>query len=591
MKSFLFSFFIVLASVTQLHAIIITTPTIGQTQYRWRNDDGNQSTATWKAAVNTPIIATATDVLRLRIELSNTGSGAGPITQTLEYSSNGGTSWTVMNNPATNAFTYQASTFVANGATTTNQMGASTPGTFAAGRVISAPGTAINLTNGNRTEYEWVIRPTANATPSTTYIFRSSDQQVSPAAVYPKVTMACAGAPTAGTINGPASVVCNTPATLSLAGNTTGPGISYQWQYYDAGSWVDYGVNADNQATPNIVQNTKFRCLVKCISGGKDSTVVFTVSPQPLDVDLGPDINMCIDKGSSIVLDAGVHPNSPTFRWDDESNGQVRAVGASGTYNVSVSDMYSCKGSDTINVILRDNPEVDLGNDTTVCNGVTLTLNSGDEGVEYFWSTGQTGQVIHVSSTGSYNVFVTNAAGCIATDTIEVRMQGELPSISGIQVSNDGVNQFSFTAVNPQNVIGFQWDFGDGSLYSYEAAPTHIYSNAGDYIVKLRLSSTCGFTDDTLGAHIVGIHQIDVNKDELVAYPNPSKGTITLLNKADMRMQKVEVYNMLGQIVYRSEADSKDKHVLNLNNIAAGIYTIEVYTDKGTVARKVEITK
>ncbi|KAA5534803.1 T9SS type A sorting domain-containing protein [Taibaiella lutea] len=590
MKSFFLPLLCLLFSVTQLHAIIITTPTIGQTQYRWRNDDGNQTTATWKAAVNAPVIATATDVLRLRIELANTGTGAGPVTQTLEYSSNGGTSWTIMNNPATNAFTYQASTFVANGANTTQQLPNTTAGTFSAGRVISNPGAAVNLTNGNKTEYEWVIRPTANAAPSTTYIFRSSDQQAAPT-VSPTLTMACSGAPTAGTVNGPASVVCNTPATLNLAGNTAGPGISYQWQYTITGAWIDFGSNTDNQATPAIVQETKFRCIVKCVSGDADSTAAFLVSPQPLNVDLGEDINICVDKNSSIVLDAGNHPNSPVFLWDDESSSQVRAVNTSGTYSVEVTDMYTCRGSDTINVILRENPAVELGNDTTVCNGIVLSLNAGNEGIEYFWNTGQTGQTIDVTSTGDYNVFVTSALGCISTDTIHVRMQGELPGIQGIQVSNDGSKRFYFTAVDPQNVIGFDWDFGDGTLHSFSASPYHDYANAGDYIVKLRLSSTCGFTDDTLAAHIVGIHQINVSNEELIAYPNPAKGIVTLLNKGNLKMQRVEVYNILGQVIYHSNADANDKHTLDLSNVAAGSYTIEIYTDKGTVARKIEVTR
>lgn len=591
MKSFLFSVLILLLSITQLHAIIIATPTIGQTQYRWRNDDGNQTTATWKAPINTSIIIATNDVVRLRMELTNTGSGAGTVTQTLEYSSDNGTTWTVMNNPATNAFVYQTSTFVTNGATTTEQLATTSPGTFAAGRIITAPGTALNLTNGNKTEYEWGIKSSANAIPSTTYIFRSSGQQATPT-VFPTLVTACSGAPSAGTINTVLnSVPCHTATTVNLTGNTSGPGISYQWQYNLTGVWVDFGNNADNQTTPLIVQNTQFRCIVKCISGGVDTAESIIISPLPLQVDLGEDVNACIDKGKSFVLNAGVHPNMPMFLWDDNSTGQVRAVNASGTYSVKVTDMYTCTGSDTINVILRNNPTVDLGNDTIVCNGVSLALNSGDDGIQHFWNTGQTTQTINVTATGAYNVFVTNKDGCTTADTIHVTMQGELPSIQGIEVSNNANRTFHFTAVNPQNVIGYEWNFGDNSSFSYLESPDHTYDSAGNYIVILHLSSTCGFTDDTLAAHIVGIHQINISEDELIAYPNPSKGQVTILNKGDLKMGKVEVYNILGQVIYSSNADSKNKHVLNLNNIASGIYTIEIYTDKGTVARKITVSR
>jgi hypothetical protein len=56
-------------------------------------------------------------------------------------------------------------------------------------------------------------------------------------------------------------------------------------------------------------------------------------------------------------------------------------------------------------------------------------------------------------------------------------------------------------------------------------------------------------------------------------------------------MEQVAVYNVLGQVVYKAKADSKDKHTLNLSGFASGVYTIQIYTDKGTVARKLEIIK
>ena len=326
----------------------------------------------------------------------------------------------------------------------------------------------------------------------------------------------------------------------------------------------------------------------KCESAREE--VIAYIRPKPV-VDLGPDINECVDAGAVKVLDAGVQPNSPQFLWDNGSTSQVRAVSTSGTYIVKVTNQYTCATSDTINVNLRKNPIVELGNDTSVCNGVVLALNAGTDGISYFWNTGQTTQIIDVNSPGTYNVFVTNNLGCIKTDTITVNMAGELPTIAGINISNNGVNTFHFTAVNPQNVIGYDWDFGDGSAHSYQASPTHTYANSGNYIVVLNLSSSCGFYGDSTSAHIVGINQLTVNNDELSVYPNPSRETATILNKGLLKMEKIEVYNVLGQVVYSAKADSKDKHTLHMSGIASGIYTIQVYTDKGTVARKLEILK
>lgn len=590
MKALLSSLFLLLACATQLHAII-TSPNMGQKQYRWRNNDGNETAASWRAPVNTPItVPSVSDTFRLRIELGNTGTGAAAVTQTLEYSSNGGTTWTIMNDPATNAFVYQASTHVANGAATTNQMGAATPGTFAAGRIVTAPAAPQNLAAGGRTEYEWVIRPTANAIPSTTYTFRSTGQQAV-ATVFPTLTMACAGTPTPGNVGIVApAITCNTTTTLNLTGNTSGPGISYQWQYNTNGTWVDFGTNATTATTQQIIQVTQFRCALTCANGGgSDTTPAVSISPLPLTVDLGNDINRCIDEDGVVVLDAGIFPNNPGYLWDNTSTGQTRDVNQSGTYSVRVTDEFTCTGTDTIKVIIRKNPRINLGADTSVCNGVQLTLDAGTDGISYFWNTGASTREITVNSPGNYIGNVINAEGCAKSDTIKVDMSGELPVIQGISVNNNGLYTFRFTPVNPQNVTAYDWNFGDGSPHSNLQNPSHTYADDGNYVVVLRMESSCGFAIITTAAHIVGIDQVNADQRELTVYPNPARETATIQNLGALKMENITVLNLHGQVVHRAKADSKDKHVLQLRGMAAGIYTVSVITDKGTVIRKIQV--
>ncbi|PSK94505.1 putative secreted protein (Por secretion system target) [Taibaiella chishuiensis] len=319
--------------------------------------------------------------------------------------------------------------------------------------------------------------------------------------------------------------------------------------------------------------------------------VVATIHPKPV-VNLGQDINKCVDLGQeATVLDAGVQPNSPQFLWDDNTTSQVRAVTQSGTYSVRVTNSFTCVGGDTINVTLRKNPVVNLGADTSVCNGATLTLNAGNDGVAYFWNTGENTNTIDVNTPGTYIAFVTNAEACMKSDSITVNMQGELPTIQGISVTNNGGYSFFYTAVNPMNVIGYDWDFGDGSPHVYTPTANHTYAAAGNYMVILKLSSSCGFYSDSSSANIVGIRQVVVGNDVLSVYPNPATGSATILNKGDLKMEQVLVYNVLGQVVYRAKADGNDKHTLSLSGIAAGVYTIQVQTDKGMVARKLEILR
>jgi hypothetical protein len=70
-------------------------------------------------------------------------------------------------------------------------------------------------------------------------------------------------------------------------------------------------------------------------------------------------------------------------------------------------------------VTVSNQPDVFLGNDTTILQGQTLVLDAGNPGSDYHWSTGDTTRTLPVSISGTYMVYVSNFCGTDA-DTIEV---------------------------------------------------------------------------------------------------------------------------------------------------------------------------
>jgi hypothetical protein len=77
---------------------------------------------------------------------------------------------------------------------------------------------------------------------------------------------------------------------------------------------------------------------------------------------------------------------------------------------------YVCSGGQTsppqaIPVHVFPVPHVNLGPDTTILQGQSLTLDAGNPGSDYLWSTGQTTQTIEVTQAGNYSVTVTNFCG------------------------------------------------------------------------------------------------------------------------------------------------------------------------------------
>lgn len=63
---------------------------------------------------------------------------------------------------------------------------------------------------------------------------------------------------------------------------------------------------------------------------------------------------------------------------------------------------------------------VDLGPDTTLCEGKNLLLDAGSGFQSYLWNNGVNTQTMIVNSSGTYSVRVTSPAGCQAEDSIHV---------------------------------------------------------------------------------------------------------------------------------------------------------------------------
>jgi gliding motility-associated-like protein len=63
---------------------------------------------------------------------------------------------------------------------------------------------------------------------------------------------------------------------------------------------------------------------------------------------------------------------------------------------------------------------IDLGNDTLLCEGDTLYLNAGSGYTQYLWNTGSIDSLISVTTSGQYWVTVHDGNDCEASDTINV---------------------------------------------------------------------------------------------------------------------------------------------------------------------------
>jgi hypothetical protein len=137
--------------------------------------------------------------------------------------------------------------------------------------------------------------------------------------------------------------------------------------------------------------------------------------------------------------------SSDTIRWYNASSGGTLldtgstfitpTVVATTTYYVSAKSV--CEGTRIpVTLTVLPVPSVNLGNDTSIAQGNSVTLNAGAGFTSYLWSPGgQTTQSINVNASGCYSVRVTNASNCQDRDTLCVTVQ--VPTDVGItQISS-----------------------------------------------------------------------------------------------------------------------------------------------------------
>ncbi len=82
-----------------------------------------------------------------------------------------------------------------------------------------------------------------------------------------------------------------------------------------------------------------------------------------------------------------------------------------------------------------------------------------------------------------------------------------------------------------------------------------------------------------------GLNNVDVNTLSYV-YPNPAKDQVTLASS--FNMEKVEIFNMLGQKVYENTLNGNATTV-NVSDFNNGTYIVKIFTEAGLATKKIVV--
>ncbi|MCF8266127.1 MAG: DUF5123 domain-containing protein, partial [Melioribacteraceae bacterium] len=134
-----------------------------QDKYRWRNDDGSETTATWKKGENTAIHYGGYDNVRLRFQFYMHESSAIDNHLQLSYATDISGPWTpITTDGSSNAFILSSSIYFADLDPTTRQLSENVEHPFVPGKLIESSANFAFTLDSESTEYEICIKATEN---------------------------------------------------------------------------------------------------------------------------------------------------------------------------------------------------------------------------------------------------------------------------------------------------------------------------------------------------------------------------------------------------------------------------------------------
>ncbi len=249
--------------------------------------------------------------------------------------------------------------------------------------------------------------------------------------------------------------------------------------------------------------------------------------------------------------------NTPSFSYNNTLNyGTTYYISAvagnknsSGGIDLSDPCLSVAKGTITVFWPL---PSAQLGNDTAVCQGSSITLDAGNS-VSYLWSTAESTKTISVNTAEKFSVRFTDANGCVNSDTIVVKIT-QAPSTPTFTETCNGTNDYT---------VSFTISGGDSLSYSVLMSPG---SAGGPGILNNKTFTSAPIPSGTPYSFIV--------KDKFSCTPNTVSGTKNcncFTNAGNMSLATVSVCENTTAVVATTSASQLDgtdilRYYLHSNN-------------------------
>ena len=269
--------------------------------------------------------------------------------------------------------------------------------------------------------------------------------------------------------------------------------------------YADFSWNT-GATTPFFFINGSGTYSVEVTAGNcyEADTFSVVIAPNP-NIRLENDTTFCNQNTYTIIPNTS---NNVRFLWNTNDTTANILIDTSGIYTLTVTDtITNCQSNDSVIINLHQNPNIDLGSDTIICQGDSILLDVFTPNATYLWNNNSTDSTLVVNHSGTYSVEVT-IDNCTTSDTINI-IVADLPTVD---LGNDTTlcNQTAFLLIaNTTSDAHYSWNTNDtvSSIYII---------NTGIYTVTIMDKVTNCQATDSIEISIFRTNIFDLGNDTIL---------------------------------------------------------------------------
>jgi hypothetical protein len=389
------------------------------------------------------------------------------------------------------------------------------------------------------------------------------------------VSKLCAPLAQPGAISGSTSMCSGAGAnTYSIA---VIPGAtSYVWTL--PGGWSGSSSTNTISATPGTTGIFTVTASNAC-GVSPQQTLQITVDPTPT-ISIASGV-ICPVGGSFTLSPTGA--NTYTYL----NGGPVVSPAVTTVYTVVGTSTAGCVSQNAMaTVTVANSLTVTISGNNTVCSGSPINLAAGGANT-YTWSTSAQTNTIAPTPTANTTYSVIGAGGSCTNS-------------AQLSVTVNPVPNFTITSSHSIACTGQQFTLSssDASLpsYTWASVSSTVSGSSNDKrITNLSITTTFTLTGQAAnGCTNIALYTQNVSpctsiasfaprKNEMIIYPNPTNGKITIVSIQKERA--ISIFNSLGQLIYSAEM-KEEKIEVDLSKMAKGIYFVRTGTETKKIIKE-----